>query len=74
MDPRGGGLPAGTYHPFLGKDVTLHIHSSEGEICAAFLYVRARPLGSPSYSHPVRVFFYCLSRKMLKHISFVLSF
>ena len=25
----------GTYHPFLGKDVTLHIHSSEGEICAA---------------------------------------
>jgi hypothetical protein len=26
---------SGTYHPFLGKDVTLHIHSSEGEICAA---------------------------------------
>ncbi len=25
----------GTYHPFLGKDVTLHIYSSEGEICAA---------------------------------------
>ena len=26
----------GTYHPFLGKDVTMHIHSSKGEICTAF--------------------------------------
>ena len=36
---KGGGAVltylSGTYHPFLGKDVTLHIHSSEGEICAA---------------------------------------
>src|SRR5699024_7258330 len=34
-NPRGF-VFCGTYHPFLGKDVTLHIHSSEGEICAAY--------------------------------------
>ena len=31
----GAAVRRGTYHPFLGKDVTLHIYSSEGEICAA---------------------------------------